>query len=155
VALLASPLPAAARPPSASLLGGTDATVAARASTRMELTFDKAAVDPNNPGVWVGTVAGDIAGTLETRLTALRVTGSIWHVSFEWIISAGEESFVATLRGTLNNETGAVVMNGTVTEGYLLGARVHEEGQLVDPSTLRFQGTIRVTDAAAGPRVGP
>ena len=40
-------------------------------------------------------------------------------------------------------------MNGTVVEGYLLGAQVHEEGQLIDADTLRFQGTIQVTAAEA------
>jgi hypothetical protein len=65
-------------------------------------------------------------------------------VTFDWIIDAGERSFVADLRGTLNTNTGRVVMNGTVVEGWLLGARVHEQGQLVDPETLRFVGQIRV-----------
>ena len=63
-------------------------------------------------------------------------------------MTAGQ-SFVADLAGVLNIETGAVVMNGTVVEGYLLGAQVHEEGQLIDADTLRFQGTIQVTAAEA------
>jgi hypothetical protein len=110
------------------------------------LTFDKTAVAD---GVWQGTVGGDIVGTLETHLTDRQVTGSIWHVRFDWIITAGSHSFVADLRGTLDTVTGAVVMDGRVVDGYLQGARVHEEGQLVDPAVSRFQGTIRV----AGPRL--
>jgi hypothetical protein len=35
-------------------------------------------------------------------------------------------------------------MNGRVIKGYLEGARVHEKGQLIDPATLRFGGTIRI-----------
>jgi hypothetical protein len=112
----------------------------------IELNFDKTAVAE---GMWQGTVDGDITGSLETRLTDPRVTGPIWHVRFDWIITADDQSFVADLRGTLNNETGAVVMNGTVVEGYLLGAQVHEVGQLVDAATLRFQGSIRLEPVAA------
>jgi hypothetical protein len=118
-------------------------------AAHIELSFDKTAVAD---GVWQGTIDGDITGTLETRLTERRISGPIWHVRFDWIISAGDQSFVADLRGTLNNNTGAVVMNGTVVEGYLLGARVHEEGQLVDAATLQFQGSIRLMPATA---VGP
>jgi hypothetical protein len=45
--------------------------------------------------------------------------------------------------------TGAVIMNGTVVDGFLQGAQVHEEGQLVDAATLRFEGTIQVMPATA------
>jgi hypothetical protein len=41
-------------------------------------------------------------------------------------------------------------MNGTVVEGFLEGAQVHEEGQLVDPAALRFQGSIRLMPGTAG-----
>jgi hypothetical protein len=139
-----APAEASAEPASV----GVDAVdVAADVSARpVELSFDKTAVAQ---GVWQGTVDGDISGTLTTMLTELRITGPIWHVRFEWDISAGDRSFVADLSGTLNNETGAVVMNGTVVEGFLLGAQVHEEGQLVDAATLRFVGSIRVMPATA------
>ena len=127
----------------------TDDVTAGVSTTAVELSFDKTAFAD---GVWQGTVDGDITGTLETRLTERRISGPIWHVRFDWTITAGDQSFVADLRGTLNNNTGAVVMNGTVVEGYLLGARVHEEGQLVDAATLQFQGSIQVMPATA---VGP
>jgi hypothetical protein len=38
---------------------------------------------------------------------------------------------------------------GTVVEGWLSGAQVHEEGQLVDPATLRFVGEIEIMPASA------
>jgi hypothetical protein len=31
-----------------------------------------------------------------------------------------------------------------VIAGYKLGARVHEEGRLVDPATLTFEGYLRL-----------
>jgi hypothetical protein len=40
-------------------------------------------------------------------------------------------------------------MDGTVVKGYLEGAQVHEEGQLVDPAILRFQGSIQIMPATA------
>jgi len=130
------------------LIGGIAqfSTPLAHADTPVRLTFDKASV---GPGVWEGTVGGDFAGRLRTELVELRIAGAIWHVEFDWIITAGSASFVARLTGTLNTRTGRVVMNGTVVDGYLEGARVHEEGQLVDPSTLRFQGEIRIMPATA------
>ena len=165
------PAAAATRVDSRVRVGLDDAEVADGASTAsVELSFDSP-FDPTNPGVWVGTVAGDITGTLQTRMTDLQVSGPIWHARFKWTITAADtfaswpgapldihssqttmttgQSFVADLSGVLNIETGAVVMNGTVVEGYLLGVQVHEDGQLSDADTLRFQGTIQVTAAEA------
>jgi hypothetical protein len=112
----------------------------------LELSFNKAAVAE---GVWSGTVDGDATGTLTTVLIEQHADGAISNVRFAWIISVGDQSFTADLSGTLNTETGAVVMDGTVVAGYLVGAEVHEEGQLVDADTLRFNGTIQLMAAGA------
>jgi hypothetical protein len=98
-------------------------------------------------GTWTGTVSGDVEGDLTTQLLSAWQSGPILHVTFAWIVTAGEQSFVAELKGTLHTLTGQVVMDGTVVEGWLVGAQVHEEGLLVDPNTLRFQGTIQVMPA--------
>jgi hypothetical protein len=124
--------------------------VPARASSPVNLTFEKAAVAE---GAWEGAVSGDISGDLTTFLTACNgpkpCTGPIWHVEFDWVIDAGSESFTAHLSGVLNNVTGSVVMNGTVVDGFLEGAQVHEEGQLVNAATFGFEGTIRIMPATA------
>ena len=114
----------------------------------VRLNFDKSIADPDN-FIWEGSVTGDVEGSLTTALLDLKETGPIWHVEFDWIIDADdpEESFTARLTGILNNNTGSVVMNGTVVDGWLEGARVHEEGQLVDPEILNFVGTIQVNPA--------
>jgi hypothetical protein len=118
------------------------APTASASHKTVDLTFDKSAV---GPGAWEGTVAGDIEGNLRTELGSLREAGPIWHVTFDWIVTgAGERSFVARLDGTLDTRTGQVAMRGRVIEGYLLGARVRESGQLVDPQTSRFVGSIRI-----------
>jgi hypothetical protein len=124
------------------------APAAAAETAPVRLTFDKSILDPT-AGVWEGTTAGDVAGGLRTELRRLEVTGPIWHVTFDWIVTAGPHSFTARLWGVLNTATGAVVMNGTVIDGWLEGAQVYEAGQLVDAATLRFQGSIRLMPATA------
>ncbi len=123
-------------------------SVTARIATPVRLTFTKAIADPAN-FTWAGEVAGDVTGKLETQLTSKTGDGIIWHVEFDWIVTAGEQSFTARLSGILNNQTGKVVMNGEVVEGWLMGAQVHEEGQLVDAATLGFTGTIRIIPVTA------
>jgi hypothetical protein len=81
--------------------------VPARASSPVNLTFEKAAVAE---GAWEGAVSGDISGDLTTSLTACNgpkpCTGPIWHVEFDWVIEAGSESFTAHLSGVLNRRDG-------------------------------------------------
>ncbi len=127
--------------------GSAQALAAHAEAAPVYLQFDKTIVD--SAGIWQGTVSGDLNGNLTTVLTYLRISGPIWHVEFDWIIEADPQSFTAHLTGILNTKTGHVAMNGVVTEGWLLGAQVHEEGQMVDPDTLRFQGTIQVMPGTA------
>jgi hypothetical protein len=123
----------------------------ASAAAPLRLTFEKEATP--TAGVWAGSVSGDLDGGLTTVLTSCNdpnpCSGPIWHVEFDWIVDAGPQSFTAHLSGILNNVTGAVVMDGTVVDGFLEGAQVHEEGQLVSPATLGFEGTITVMPATA------
>lgn len=113
----------------------------------VRLAFEKCLIDPT--GIWEGEVTGDVTGDLRTELTALRTTGPVWHVRFDWVITAGDRSFTADLAGTLNTRTGRVEMDGRVVDGYLDGARVHEEGQLVDAANSCFEGVIRIMPATA------
>ncbi|HEX6127955.1 MAG TPA: hypothetical protein VF071_02930 [Candidatus Limnocylindria bacterium] len=122
-------------------------TAAVASSAPVSLSFDKSISNPAT-STWSGTVSGDISGDLTTQLLALDATGPIWHVEFDWIVD-GSASFTARLSGTLHTETGRVVMNGTVISGDYLGAQVHEEGQLIDPATLRFTGLIRIFPATS------
>ena len=128
----------------ASLLGGVPAGAAA-ANDPVRITFDKST---SGPGTWSGSVSGDVEGDLSTTLLSLTTTGVIWQVTFDWVVD-GDSSFTARLSGTLNTSTGHVVMNGRVIEGDYLDAVVHEEGQLIDPATLHFQGLIRIMPATS------
>lgn len=125
----------------------------AQANDPVELTFDKALTNPSadpEDWVWVGTVLGDQEGTLTTSLTPGPVTGSIWHVSFNWIVDAddSEFSFTAQVAGILNLKTGRVVMNGVVVDGWLQGARIHIDAQL-DFSDFSSVGVIRIMPSSA------
>jgi hypothetical protein len=129
----------------AALLGAAGAISITAAATAkappVHLTFSKQA---SGPGVWSGAVAGDIDGALTTRLISLDDHKPVWRVTFDWIVDAGPQSFTARLHGTLDTTTGAVEMKGRVVEGYLEGSQVREAGQLVDPATSAFVGTIDV-----------
>ncbi len=115
--------------------------VAASQSAPLTWTFDKCSV---GPGAWQGTALGPtgVAEPLQTQLTSVRQTGSVLQVEFDWHVGT---TYLAQLSGVLNLETGAVVMNGQVTEGQYAGSQVHEEGQLYDPVNSCFAGTIQLT----------
>jgi hypothetical protein len=116
---------------------------ASASSAPVQVDFVKHGVDPVNL-VFEGSTSGGASGTLTSRLVSLNnVTGPVYHVTFDWIVSAGAQSFTARTTGTWNTVTGSVVMNGRViSSGYLSGAQVHEAGHLVDPATLTFAGSL-------------
>ena len=117
------------------------AGVRAQGDGDVNLTFQKAA---SGEGTWAGTVDGDVQGNLETVLLTVDNSNPVWDVEFDWIIDAGDRSFTARMAGTLNSETGAVEMDGEVINGWMLGARVHEKGQMVDAETSAFEGVIQL-----------
>lgn len=121
----------------------------ATAQPPIQVDFVKHAPDPA-VFVFEGSVAGAVTGSLASHLVTLNaVTGPIYHVTFEWNVTAGTKSFTADTSGTWNTLTGAVVMNGRVVAGYLKGAQVHEEGQLLDPASLTFGGFLRLLPGTA------
>jgi hypothetical protein len=124
------------------------ATSASASDAPLRVTFDKHVVDAATFS-FAGTTGGDAPGTLTSQLVAIeRVSGPVYHVTFDWFVTAGSHSFVARTSGIWNTKRGLVTMNGSVTSGYLDGANVHEQGELVDPATLRFQGVIQVMPGA-------
>ena len=126
------------------------ATSASPANAPVRVTFDKHLVDAATL-TFAGTTGGDAPGTLVSQLVSIDdISGPVYHVTFDWFISAGAKSFDARTSGIWNTKKGLVTMNGTVTShGYLAGAQVHEQGELVDPDTLEFQGVIQVMPATA------
>ena len=126
------------------------ASTASASNAPLQVDFVKHVVDPVNL-IFEGTTSGAVSGSLTSQLVSLNgVSGPVYHVTFDWIVSAGAQSFTARTTGIWNTVTGEVVMNGSViSSGYLSGAQVHEEGHLVDPSTLTFAGFLQLIPATA------
>jgi len=134
----------------AALASAVVASTAFGSNAPVRVTFDKHVVDPA-AFVFAGTTGGDVSGSLTSKLVSLDAsTGPNLHITFDWIVSAGASSFTARTSGIWNTKTGSVVMNGTVIDGYLLGAQVHEEGELLDPATLHFAGSLQLMPGSAG-----
>ena len=116
----------------------------ATAAAPLQVDWVKHVTDPA-AFVFEGTTSGAAPGTLTSRLVSLDAsTGPILHITFDWIVTSDGKSFTARTSGTWNTLTGRIVMNGRVIAGYLLGAQEHDEGQLTDPSTLAFEGFLRI-----------
>jgi len=114
------------------------------------VTFEKHVVDATNL-VFEGTTGGKARGDLVSRMVpgSLTIDGPIWQFTFDWIVTAKarHKSFVARTSGTFDTSSGRVVMEGAVTQGWHLGAPVHEEGQLIDPATFTFAGRLELAAA--------
>lgn len=100
------------------------------------------------PDYYVGTVAG--GGTLEMWLFDKSVIGNTQHFSATVGVASPIASLAAVVSGQIDFSTGRVFLNGSVTSGPWAGARVHEESVLVDPTTGRFTGSIRIMPASSG-----
>ena len=125
------------------------APAATASNAPLRVDFIKHVVDPANL-VFEGTVSDDVDGSLVSKLVTLNgIDGPNYNITFDWNVSAGDKSFTARTTGTWNTDTGQVVMNGTIIAGYLNGAQVHEQGHLVDPATLTFEGVLQLMPATA------
>ncbi len=96
---------------------------------------------------YAGTLDG--GGTIEMWLFDKDVIGNTQHFSATVAVNAPDGSLTATVSGKINFSTGKVALNGTVSSGWLAGARVHEESRLLDPSISYFEGTIRIMPASS------
>jgi hypothetical protein len=107
----------------------------------------------NGTAMWTGSISGDLlTGGLETEVYELRVTGKIWHIKTYWTVTAGTRSFRAELDGTVNTETGALLLNGEIVSGLFVGARVHDEGTLVrvlPTGETVFEGKLWIMGASS------
>jgi hypothetical protein len=132
---------------------GTQTQANGRAAN-VEVTFTK----------WVTTFpafvgnANDVPGTFAA--TVLNRTafdnGNIVKLEARYEVTAidSEHSFVALIEGTQNNLTQQAVLNGTIIEGWLLGAQVHVTFDVIAPcpqfgQARCFTGVIRVMPGSA------
>lgn len=120
------------------------AAPAAAAHQPIVLEFEKQWAGPD---YYVGTIDG--GGTIEMRLSDTRANGKTEHFSARVDVTLSGRSFSADVSGHYTSSTGRVVLTGTVTSGWLAGAQVVEESQLVDPATGSFIGTVQINPASS------
>ncbi len=88
--------------------------------------------------VWEGSVHGAGRGRLRVELRQVEgpseAASPVWHVVTRWSVGAplGARSFTAELEGMVDWRTGATRLSGVITDGWLKGAWVQEEGQFVN-----------------------
>ena len=95
---------------------------------------------------------GTFAGRILSR-TAFD-NGVIVQLQARYVVtdpSGAGHSFTAIIQGTENLVTSDAVLNGVITEGWMIGAQVHVTFQVITPCQLGthnvcFQGTIRIQD---------
>jgi hypothetical protein len=124
----------------------TAAPVATASSAPVRIPFDKhydAAL-----GYYVGTACD--GGTIAVRVLDAHSAGQVQHLTAQFDVTIGMRSFTAILDGDFNSVTRRTLLNGTITSGWLQGAQVHEEGQLVNADTGHFVGELRLLPESAG-----
>jgi hypothetical protein len=101
---------------------------------------------------YVGTAAGGV--NIDMQLSEKYYTGNVQHftatLTLEW---PDGRVLTALLDGRFDGSTGKTVLNGEVVSGWLRGAQVHEEGQLIafDSTTMvaTFVGTVQLMPESA------
>lgn len=125
------------------------------AAPLVEVTFTKwVTVFPDMAGFTGGDVVGTYAGEVLSRTPFDNGVIVQLEARYQVIDPSGLHSFTALIQGTQNNETGNAVLNGVITEGWLVGAQVHVTFQVITPCefgerNVCFQGTIRVMPGSA------
>lgn len=133
----------------------TGAQMQAIGGPNIEVTFTKW-VDPSFPlfkGVAGGDVPGDFAATVLERTPFDNGIIVDLRARYEVIADDAARSFVAEIEGKQNNQTRSAVLNGSVVEGWLTGARVHVTFDVIEPCSQFdkprcFSGTLRVLAAS-------
>jgi hypothetical protein len=123
------------------------AAAAPAANAPVEVTFVKTLVDPD-ARYYAGTTGE--GGTVEMWVSNSSVTGNMQHFDVTLRASlSGGRSFEAMLKGTFNFSTARTLLSGVVTDGWLAGAQVREQGSLIDDDPLTFGGTLWLMPASA------
>jgi hypothetical protein len=122
-------------------------------AANVEVTFTKWI--PTFPTL-AGVTGGDVPGTFAGEVLSFVDNGTVAEVKaqYEVIGTDAGHSFVAIVEGTQNNQTQKAVLNGTVVEGWLVGARVHATFDVISPchefgKSVCFTGVIGVMSGSA------
>ena len=134
---------------------GTQAAAQGRVPN-VEVTFTKW-VDPSFP-TFAGVAGGDVPGTFAANVVNRTIfdNGNIVKLVADYQVIGNDagHSFVARIEGTQNNQTQKAVLNGTITDGWLVGARVHVTFDVIRPcpefdKAACFTGVVRVMSGSA------
>jgi hypothetical protein len=134
----------------------------ANGGANVEVTFTKWIT--NFPAM-AGVTGGDVPGTFTGAVLSFDPfdNGTIVELEARYEVTAANpaHSFVAHIDGKQNNPTQKAVLNGTVIEGWLVGAQVHVTYDVIVPATGTscvpaapvnspcFQGAIRILPGSA------
>jgi hypothetical protein len=135
--------------------GVASAQTQANGGANVEVTFTKWVLAfPTLAGVTGGDVPGTFAGAVLSRDPFDNGNIVQLEARYEVIGQDAAHSFVAHVEGTQNNETQEAVFNGTIIEGWLLGAQVHVTYDRVAPcpafgQAVCFTGVIRIMPGSA------
>ena len=122
----------------------------------VQVTFTKW-IDPAFP-MFAGVAGGDVPGTFAATVLSRTAfdNGTIVKLEarYEVIADDAGHSFVALIEGTQNEQTRKAVLNGTIIEGWLVGAQVHVTFDVIRPcpqfdKSACFTGVIRVMSGSA------
>jgi hypothetical protein len=134
---------------------GTQAAAQNR-GPNVEVTFTKW-IDPSFP-TFAGVAGGDVPGTFAATVLSRTAfdNGNIVKLVADYRVIGNDagHSFVARIEGTQNNQTQKAVLNGTITDGWLVGARVHVTFDVIRPcpefdKAACFTGVLRVMSGSA------
>ena len=136
--------------------GITGAQVQATGGPNIEVTFTKW-IDPSFPlfkGVAGGDVPGDLVATVLQRTPFDNGNIIDLRARYEVLADNAARSFVAEIEGKQNNQTLSAVLNGSVVDGWLTGARVHVTFDVIEPcpqfnKARCFTGVLRVLAGSA------
>ena len=136
--------------------GATGVQMKAGGGPNIEVAFTKW-VDPAFPqfkGVAGGDVTGDFAATVLERTPFDNGNIIALRARYEVIADNAARSFVAEIEGNQNTQTRSAVLNGSVVEGWLTGARVHVTFDVIEPcpqfnQARCFTGILKVLGGSA------
>jgi hypothetical protein len=132
---------------------GTSQTL--RSARPVEVRFTKwVTAFPDMAGFTEGGVDGTFEGEVLLRTPFDNGVIVQLNARYHVIDPTGLHSFTAIIQGTQNNQTRSAVLNGVVTEGWLVGSQVHVEFDVITPCAFGsrntcFRGTIRVMAGSA------
>jgi hypothetical protein len=148
------------QPASPTLPSGVPAAAGTQAAQdgapNVEVTFTKW-VDPSFP-TFAGVAGGDVPGTFAATVLSRTAfdNGNIVQLVADYQVIGNDpgHSFVARIEGTQTVQTQKAVLNGTITDGWLLGARVHVTFDIIRPcpefdKAVCFTGVVRVMSGSA------